>query len=33
MPYWFSAGYYAYTDNMQGLANHLLEFVNYKPKE
>ena len=30
MPYWFSAGYYAYTDNMQGLANHLLEFVNYK---
>ena len=30
MPYWFSAGYYAYTDNMQGLANHFLEFVNYK---
>lgn len=30
MPYWFSAGYYAYTDNMQGLANHFMEFINYK---
>ena len=28
-PYWFSAGYYAYTDNIDGLAAHFVEFVNY----
>ena len=28
-PYWFSAGYYAYTDNVQGLLDHFMEFVNY----
>lgn len=28
-PYWFSAGYYFYTDNTDGLIAHFLEFVNY----
>ena len=28
-PYWFTAGYYAYTDNLQGLLDHFLEFINY----
>lgn len=28
-PYWFTTGYYAYTDNLQGLLDHFLEFINY----
>ena len=28
-PYWFSAGYYAYTDNLEGLLDHFAEFINY----
>ena len=28
-PYWFSAGYYAYTDSLPELANHFAEFINY----
>ena len=28
-PYWFGAGYYAYTDNFPGLIQHFSEFVNY----
>lgn len=29
VPYWFTAGYYLYTDNIQGLIDHFAEFVNY----
>lgn len=29
IPYWFSAGYYAYTNNLDGLVSHLSEFINY----
>lgn len=29
IPYWFSAGYYAYTNNIDGLVSHLSEFINY----
>ena len=29
-PYWFSAGYYAYTDNLPGLVDHFVEFINYQ---
>lgn len=28
-PYWFSAGYYAYTNSLPELANHFAEFINY----
>lgn len=28
-PYWLSVGYYVYTDNMEGLLAHFMEFVNY----
>ena len=28
-PYWFSAGYYVYTGNIEGLLAHFMEFVNY----
>ena len=28
-PYWFSAGYYAYTDQLPELANHFIDFINY----
>ncbi len=28
-PYWFSAGYYVYTGNIEGLIAHFMEFVNY----
>ena len=27
IPYWFSAGYYAYTNNIDGLVSHLSEFI------
>ena len=30
MPYWFSAGYFAYTNNINGLISHFAEFVNYQ---
>ena len=30
MPYWFSAGYFAYTNNINGLINHFAEFINYQ---
>jgi len=29
-PYWFSAGYFAYTNNMDGLFNHLAGFIDYQ---
>lgn len=29
-PYWFSAGYYAYTDNLQGLIDHFTNFIDYQ---
>lgn len=29
MPYWFSAGYFAYTNNIDGLIRHFAEFINY----
>lgn len=29
-PYWFSAGYFLYNDNLQGLINHFTDFVNYR---
>jgi len=29
-PYWFSAGYFAYTNNMDGLLNHLADFIDYQ---
>ena len=29
MPYWFSAGYFAYTNNIDGLISHFAEFINY----
>lgn len=29
-PYWFAAGYYAYTDTLDDLLNHFIEFINYK---
>lgn len=29
-PYWFSAGYYFYTDNTDGLIAHFVEFINYR---
>lgn len=29
IPYWFSAGYYAYTNNIDGLVSHFTEFINY----
>ena len=29
VPYWFAAGYFFYTDNIQGLADHFCEFINY----
>lgn len=28
-PYWFSTGYYLYTDNLDGLIAHFVEFINY----
>lgn len=28
-PYWFSAGYYAFTNNLDSLATHFEDFVNY----
>ena len=28
--YWFSAGYYAYTDNIPGLINHFTAFIDYQ---
>ena len=30
MPYWFSAGYFAYTNNIDGLISHFAEFINYQ---
>lgn len=30
MPYWFSAGYFAYTNNINGLISHFAEFINYQ---
>ena len=30
MPYWFSAGYFVYTNNIDGLINHFAEFINYQ---
>ena len=29
-PYWFSAGYYVVTDNIDGLVEHFTDFINYK---
>ena len=29
MPYWFSAGYFAYTNNIDGLISHFAGFINY----
>ena len=29
MPYWFSAGYFAYTNKIDGLISHFAEFINY----
>lgn len=29
-PYWFAAGYYFYTDNIEWLASHFLELANFK---
>ena len=29
VPYWFAAGYFFYTDNIQGLVDHFCEFINY----
>ena len=29
-PYWFTAGYYAYTDQMDSFVNHFVELVNYQ---
>ena len=29
VPYWFAAGYFFYTDNIQGLADHFCKFINY----
>lgn len=29
-PYWFSAGYYLYTDNLPALINHFTEFIDYQ---
>ena len=29
VPYWFAAGYFFYTDNIQGLADHFCGFINY----
>ena len=28
-PYWFTVGYYVYTDNLQAFANHFMEIANY----
>lgn len=28
-PYWFAAGYYVFTDNIDGLVSHFVEFINY----
>ena len=30
MPYWFSAGYFAYTNNIDGLICHFAEFINFQ---
>ena len=30
MPYWFSAGYFAYTNNIDGLISHFAEFINFQ---
>lgn len=30
MPYWFAVGYYAYTDTLDDLLNHFIEFINYR---
>ena len=30
MPYWFSAGYFTYTNNINGLISHFAEFINYQ---
>lgn len=29
-PYWFTAGYYLYTEKLQDLADHFLEIANYQ---
>ena len=29
-PYWFSAGYFIYSNNLQGLIDHFTDFINYK---
>jgi len=29
-PYWFSAGYFAYTNNIDGLINHFIGFIDYQ---
>jgi len=29
-PYWFAAGYYAYTNNLQGLIDHFASFIDYQ---
>lgn len=29
-PYWFSAGYYAYSNSLPELADHFCEFINYQ---
>lgn len=29
-PYWFSAGYFAYTNNLEGFVGHFVEFINYQ---
>ncbi len=29
-PYWFSAGYFAYTNNLEGFVQHFVEFINYQ---
>ena len=28
-PYWFTVGYYVYTDNLQAFVNHFVEIANY----
>ena len=28
-PYWFTVGYYVYTDNLQAFVNHFIEIANY----
>lgn len=29
-PYWFSVGYYVYTDKMDAFVDHFIEFINYQ---